>query len=542
MEIASKKNYSNIIYSAIIVNADTDMDPDNSGRVQIYIPTVHSSYADKYEAYINSGDKENADGWDYFPWAYTLVDDLKDGNAVFGSTVDNQNDQYIVLGLDVNNPLNSDASGSGGDSDLSISNGNISGVLDLAMPIILYNEVGISTSAWPDSIPDDKYTVINPYDNGGWSIGLIQWHHTRAFDCLYNICLADSDWKSKTTDTNLSLYEDLEKSVKNGSDTTYRTKYQDSFHPTAGTSVYNFIKALLGSDIGKKTQRELASADTESSIKIMTQSPYSITNPAIIIFLADIMNQYGQGLTKTLSKASSISNGSGDMMSQLNDFRVWCKSNLGSYTTYINRRNTTYSYIENLYNTGKLNSTATTDLTATITSKYVPESGTYLWPVPSSVQINCFWGNKSQQAVYATGTKSSSYKWGGLWHTTPHSGIDIAPKTNGVKGDECLAIGSGTVVAVAKGSPNSMCGYYVSIKLDKVAAEGYPYVCYMHFYKESTLNVGDTVKTGDVIGYMGTTGNSTGVHLHIGLYAKGTSFSYATSTDILPYLGKKASA
>ena len=37
---------------------------------------------------------------------------------------------------------------------------------------------------------------------------------------------------------------------------------------------------------------------------------------------------------------------------------------------------------------------------------------------------------------------------------------------------------------------------------------------YAHMIKPSTLQVGDIVKKGDIVGYVGTTGNSTGNHLH----------------------------
>lgn len=53
-------------------------------------------------------------------------------------------------------------------------------------------------------------------------------------------------------------------------------------------------------------------------------------------------------------------------------------------------------------------------------------------------------------------------------------------------------------------------GYYLIIKDEN----GLGFL-YGHLAEESPLNVGDTVKIGDFIGYEGTTGSSTGVHLHI---------------------------
>lgn len=353
MEIADKRAYYNSIFSAIVVNDNVDDDPAGKGRVQIYIPSIHTNYDDVYMKYMTSNNKREDENKTKFPWATTMIENLKNGNIVFATNVNNNNDEFLVMGLDVNNPDNGNGSGIGvGGFDI---NGDLSGILELTMPIIIHNEVGIKTTDWPDNIPHRSYININPYDNGGWSIGLIQWHHARAFDCLFEICKDDSNWKSKATNTSLDLYRDLEKAVSANSSASYRTKYQANFHPTSGTAQYMFIQNLLGSDSGKKTQRRYASEDTKSSIEILTNDNNKICNPAIIIFLADIMNQYGPGLPSTIKEASRISNsGKGDMMEQLNEFRNWCKGHLGSYSTYINRRNTTYSYIESLYNAGKL--------------------------------------------------------------------------------------------------------------------------------------------------------------------------------------------
>ena len=40
MNISDKTTYSNYVFNAVVVNANTDMDPENKGRVQIYIPTM----------------------------------------------------------------------------------------------------------------------------------------------------------------------------------------------------------------------------------------------------------------------------------------------------------------------------------------------------------------------------------------------------------------------------------------------------------------------------------------------------------------------
>lgn len=94
-----------------------------------------------------------------------------------------------------------------------------------------------------------------------------------------------------------------------------------------------------------------------------------------------------------------------------------------------------------------------------------------------------------------------------------HNGIDLVGK--GYSLDYIVAHSNGTVVGVRKDyktqdSSGNSYGNYVKIKHDN----GY-YTLYAHMkYGSVTVNIGDRVSQGQVIGYMGATGHSTGAHLH----------------------------
>lgn len=111
----------------------------------------------------------------------------------------------------------------------------------------------------------------------------------------------------------------------------------------------------------------------------------------------------------------------------------------------------------------------------------------FLWPAPSCHYV------------------SSAYGWRSRgWH----SGIDLVRSGGGASGTPVIASRSGRVEVVQRS--NSGYGYMVLIN----HGDGYK-TRYAHMIKGSiTVSVGDYVDAGQTIGKVGSTGNSTGPHLH----------------------------
>jgi len=89
-----------------------------------------------------------------------------------------------------------------------------------------------------------------------------------------------------------------------------------------------------------------------------------------------------------------------------------------------------------------------------------------------------------------------------------HGAMDVAGLD---RGHEIYASQSGTVYKNGW-DPNGY-GNYIVIKHDFDPNYTY-YTVYAHMYARSSLVVGDEIKVRDLIGGVGTTGNSTGLHLH----------------------------
>ena len=133
-----------------------------------------------------------------------------------------------------------------------------------------------------------------------------------------------------------------------------------------------------------------------------------------------------------------------------------------------------------------------------------PSASGFAWPVPGHSGISSTYG----------------YRWGSSFH----AGIDISD--GGIMGAPVCAAKAGTVIRLNNNCPHNepksgSCGCgggygnYVMI-----AHDGTYSTLYGHLTSVA-VSVGDYVEQGQVIGYAGTTGWSTGPHLHFEVYVNG---------------------
>ncbi len=120
-------------------------------------------------------------------------------------------------------------------------------------------------------------------------------------------------------------------------------------------------------------------------------------------------------------------------------------------------------------------------------------------------------------------TSRFAYKrWHPILHRyRPHLGVDYGAR----RGTPIHATGSGRVIYAGW-----MRGYGKVVKID----HGHGYVSLYAHQSRLKVRRGSYVKRGEVIGYVGSTGRSTGPHLHFGLYRHGRAI------DPLKVLGRSS--
>lgn len=129
------------------------------------------------------------------------------------------------------------------------------------------------------------------------------------------------------------------------------------------------------------------------------------------------------------------------------------------------------------------------------TSNVTSSTSGFISPLPGGAYVTCAYGWRIHPI------------WG---DERFHSGVDLGAS----QGTPIYAIAAGTVTTATYGDAN---GYYVSIS----HGNGYGSVyCHMTNY---IVSVGDSVSQGQVIGYVGSTGWSTGPHLHFEIHVNGST-------------------
>lgn len=139
-------------------------------------------------------------------------------------------------------------------------------------------------------------------------------------------------------------------------------------------------------------------------------------------------------------------------------------------------------------------------------------NGQFLWPVPGYTYISSYYGSR----------------WG-----TFHKGIDIAGGS--IAGKPAVAAASGRVIVASQTCTHhyakwSSCGcgggYGNYVMID----HGNGYVTLYGHFKSVAVKAGQNVAMGETVGYIGTSGYSTGYHLHFEIRKNGAH------TDPMQYL------
>lgn len=121
------------------------------------------------------------------------------------------------------------------------------------------------------------------------------------------------------------------------------------------------------------------------------------------------------------------------------------------------------------------------------TTAYISGTGVFTWPTPSSYYITSEFGTRLHPTL-------GVYKF--------HTGVDIGASY----GNQILAADSGTVITAGYNSGGY--GNYVVISHGNGLSTLYGHMSSYAVYE------GQNVSRGEVIGYVGSTGRSTGPHLH----------------------------
>ncbi len=138
----------------------------------------------------------------------------------------------------------------------------------------------------------------------------------------------------------------------------------------------------------------------------------------------------------------------------------------------------------------------------------------FAWPCKGYYYISSPYG-------YRVNPVSGKYKL--------HSGLDIAG--SGIHGAPISAAADGVIIT----SGYNTGGYGNYVMIDHGLKDGKSYITlYGHMSKiASSSKVGATVKKGQTIGYVGSTGNSTGPHLHFEIIINGSKVNPANYFNIV---------
>jgi murein DD-endopeptidase MepM/ murein hydrolase activator NlpD len=126
------------------------------------------------------------------------------------------------------------------------------------------------------------------------------------------------------------------------------------------------------------------------------------------------------------------------------------------------------------------------------------------WPVPASHKINQYF-------------------------SASHQGLDIGASVRGVSGDKVVAAMGGIVVYAG-----TLNGYGNVVYINSVYNGQLVQMRYAHLSSAPLVTTGASVGAGQLIGTMGNTGTSSGVHLHLEVRLRDSSADCLSNTNSTP--------
>lgn len=473
-------NTNSIMVKAEVVSPHTD-DPQKWNRVQVYIPAYHG---EKDSNKIGADESGNTSK---YPWAQSNISVFRESTnpsfwqRIFGGGGENTASAEPLYptvgdivwvtfeGGDVRKPICVGIVGAKVQDSKTLS-GGCQNLAELVASLLSMNE--------------GSYTSINWNDNGATSIGKAQWNANRCRNMLMRIRQENQDG----FDSILSKYgasDFLNSLSKNVS----WNKFLIGQTAPRGRAT----KEILGTDASKKAQDAQIIEDV--NVYIDHAKSYGITDNAAIMYYCDVENQWGD------DGAADLGRNGGNSLESMHKYAMSHK-----YGQYASRRNNTYNKIKQMEEAGKLNPTGLVNLDG------ANQGGKILYPAPGCPVVTSKFGYRG--AIKGTTHTGTNF----------HSGVDLA-RNGGAAGQQIIAAKDGKVTTAYNDG-----GYHGGAGNAIIIDHGGGMVTKYFHCQKTIVKSGQEVKAGTVIGYVGTTGNSSGAHLHFEVRINGSA------TDPLPYI------
>ncbi|MCQ2441425.1 MAG: peptidoglycan DD-metalloendopeptidase family protein [Clostridia bacterium] len=272
----------------------------------------------------------------------------------------------------------------------------------------------------------------------------------------------------------------------------------------------------------KKRLRAIYMSNSDSSVKILLGAE-SFSDYLQLSKLTSAVSSRDKAIMEDIVSAIDVLNKKNEENEKLLESQVSIRKTIEAQQQELKKDEAeAQSYYNEAYAEQKSSEKELTDVNALIKAKqreldsyarsagggsFINPNTGLMWPVPYTRNVTSGYGAR----------------WG-----TIHRGIDIS--SGGIYGKPIVAIADGVVESTYNSCPHqskeSRCscgsGWGNHVKMDHGVYKGSVMRAVYAHMSSVAVSPGQRVKQGQVIGYVGTTGDSTGYHLHLSIIINGS--------------------